>query len=139
MGIFAGCTPWGFHAAIAIALATILRLNRLWAFAASRAAILPVYLAIAFCEIEAGHLLRTGQLARLTPGEAFAQRYDLLTEWLVGTLLVGSVLAAAGGALAYALATLYRSRARNRAGVPFEGAGAPSSPHPGGPDSDDTP
>ena len=74
------------------------------AFAASRVSILPVYFAILFCEVEVGHLLRTGQFAHLTPGEAFAHRYELLTEWLVGTLVVGAALAAALGLVAYACA-----------------------------------
>ena len=103
-GVFAGCTPFGFHGAIALALATLLRLNRLWAFVASRASILPIYLLIAFCEIEAGHFFRTGQFARLSPSEAFAHRNDLLTEWVLGTLVVGSALAAFAGLLAYACA-----------------------------------
>jgi uncharacterized protein (DUF2062 family) len=115
VGVFAACTPLGFHGVIALALATALRLNRLLAFASSHISILPVYLAIAFCEIEAGHLLRRGQFAHLTPSEAFGQRYELLTEWLVGTLIVGAILATALGLGAYACAHAWQ-KARGRTG-----------------------
>jgi uncharacterized protein (DUF2062 family) len=107
-GVFAACTPFGFHAAIALALATAFRLNRLLAFAASRVSILPVYLVIAFCEIEAGHLLRRGQFAHLTASEAFAHRYELLTEWLIGTVALGGALAAIAGWWAYAAARAWQ-------------------------------
>jgi uncharacterized protein (DUF2062 family) len=114
VGVFAGCSPWGFHGILALAVATILRLNRLWAFLASRIAIFPVYLAIAFCEIEVGHLLRTGEFARLAPSEAFAHRYELFPALMLGTLVVGCVLAAVAGAAAYAGAAMWQ---RGQAGA----------------------
>ena len=112
VGVFAGCTPIGLHGPVALVLATALRLNRLWAFLASRASILPVYLVIAFSEVEAGHVVRTGQLLRMTPSEVFARRYEVLTEWLVGTLLVGSALALAAGLLAYMCARAWQRQRR---------------------------
>ncbi|HLK37152.1 MAG TPA: DUF2062 domain-containing protein, partial [Polyangiaceae bacterium] len=40
VGVFAACTPLlGAHAWIALGLATLLRLNRVWAFLASRVSI----------------------------------------------------------------------------------------------------
>jgi uncharacterized protein (DUF2062 family) len=125
-GVFAGCAPFGFHGLVAVALATLLRLNRLWAFVASRTSILPIYLLILFCEIEAGHLFRTGQFARLSPSEAFAHRSDLLTEWVVGTLVVGSALAAFAGLLAYACARAWPWR--TAPGDAGNVAGGPPSP-----------
>jgi uncharacterized protein (DUF2062 family) len=106
----------GLHAAIALVLATALRANRLWALLASRVSILPVYLVIAFGEIEAGHFVRTGEVLRLSASEAFARRYEVLTEWLIGTLLVGSALAAAAGLLAYMCARAWHRHRRTRAG-----------------------
>jgi uncharacterized protein (DUF2062 family) len=116
VGVFAGCTPVGFHAAIALALATAFRLNRLWAFVASRASILPIYLLIALSEVEAGHFVRTGELLHLTPSEALARRYDVLIEWLIGTLLVGTALAAAAGCVAYACARAWQKESAADAG-----------------------
>jgi uncharacterized protein (DUF2062 family) len=127
VGVFAGCTPVGFHALIALALATAFRLNRLWAFLASRASILPVYMLIALSEVEAGHLVRTGELLHLTPREALARRYDVLTEWLIGTLLVGSALAVATGLVAYACARAWQTQAAAEAGDTRSVEGAPVS------------
>lgn len=116
MGIFAGCTPVGLHAGVALLLATAFRANRLWALLASRVSILPVYLVIALGEIEAGHFVRTGEVLHLSASEAFARRYEVLSEWLIGTLLVGTALAAAAGLLAYMCARAWHRRRRAGAG-----------------------
>jgi uncharacterized protein (DUF2062 family) len=106
----------GLHAVIALVLATAFRANRLWALLASRVSILPVYLVIALGEIEAGHFARTGEVLHLSASEAFARRYEVLSEWLIGTLLVGSALAAAAGLLAYVCARAWHRRRRDGAG-----------------------
>jgi uncharacterized protein (DUF2062 family) len=124
VGVFAGCTPVGLHAVIAVVLATALRANRLWALLASRVSILPVYLLIALGEVEAGHFVRTGKVVHLTASEAFAHRYDVLSEWLIGTLLVGSALAAAAGLLAYVVARAARAWQRPPPGPPLAPEGA---------------
>jgi uncharacterized protein (DUF2062 family) len=129
VGIFAGCTPPGFHAAVALGLATALRLNRLWAFLASRASVFPVYLAIAFLEIEAGHLLRTGAWAHLDASEAFARRYELAADWVIGTLLVGMALGAALGLVAYGCARLWQ-RNPAEAGNRLVSSNRPEGPPP---------
>jgi uncharacterized protein (DUF2062 family) len=122
-GVFAGCTPWGVHAAVALALATLLRLNRLWALLASRASILPVYLLVAFCEIEVGHRLRTGQSTHLSAADAFAHRSEFVTDWVVGTLPVGCALAAAAGLVSYACARVWaRSPGRGPSSGASDGA-----------------
>jgi uncharacterized protein (DUF2062 family) len=127
VGIFAGCTPVGLHAVVALVLATALRANRLWAFLASRVSILPVYLVIAFGEIEAGHFVRTGEVLHLSASEAFARRYQVLSEWLIGTLLVGSALAATAGVLAYMCARTWHRRRRRRADDQVTRASTPVS------------
>jgi uncharacterized protein (DUF2062 family) len=109
-GVFAGCTPWGVHTVVALGLATLLRLNRLWALLASRASFLPVYLLVAFCEIEVGHRLRTGQPTHLSAADTFAHRYEFITDWAVGTLLVGCALAAAAGLVSYVCARVWARR-----------------------------
>ena len=72
---------------------------------------------IAFCEIEVGHRLRTGQSTHLSAADAFAHRYELFTDWLVGTLLVGCALAAAAGLVSYVFA---RAWARWQESGPLE-------------------
>lgn len=105
VGVFAGCTPFlGLHMWIALGIATVIRVNRLWAFAGSRISILPLFAWIGFCEIESAHRLRTGAWAPLAPAQVLAHGADLLTDWLIGTALVGGGLAALAGAIAYALA-----------------------------------
>jgi uncharacterized protein (DUF2062 family) len=132
VGVFAGCGPIGFHAPIALVLATAFRLNRLWAFVASRSSILPVYLAITFCEIQAGHFLRTGERLRLTPAEAFGLRYDVAAEWLIGVFVVGAVLATAAGLGAYAVARAWERRSPRRSPRAGETGDPVSSRRPAG-------
>jgi hypothetical protein len=132
VGVFAGCTPFlGLHMWIALALATLLRLNRLWAFAGSRLSILPVFAWVGFCEIECAHRLRTGAWAPLAPGEVVAHGAELLTDWLVGTVPVGGGLAVLAGAIAYAVARRWEKDAtpRRRAGSrPPSSESPPSAP-----------
>ena len=119
LGVFSGCTPaFGFHMWVAIALASLLRLNRLWAFVGSRISFTPVYAWIVFCEIEGAHRLRTGSWMALSPSEAAAHAWDVLTDWLLGTVLVGGVLGAALGTLAYVLALRSRPRSGEAGDVP---------------------
>jgi uncharacterized protein (DUF2062 family) len=105
VGAFSACTPFlGLHMWIALGLATVFRLNRLWAFLASRISIMPVYLWISFCEIELGHRLRAGEWLHVGAREALSRGMELSTDWAAGTALVGGFLAAALGLAAYACA-----------------------------------
>ena len=105
VGAFSACTPFlGLHMWIALGLATVFRLNRLWAFLASRISIVPVYLWISFCEIELGHRLRAGEWLHVSAREALSRSKELSTDWAAGTALVGGFLAAALGLAAYACA-----------------------------------
>jgi uncharacterized protein (DUF2062 family) len=115
IGVFCGCTPFiGAHMFIALGLATVFRLNRLWAFVGSRLSTSVVLYLIAFCEIELGHKLRHGVWAALQWREVLRHGGQLFGDWLVGSVLVGGVLAALLGTLAYGM-TLRRQRARARA------------------------
>jgi uncharacterized protein (DUF2062 family) len=102
VGVFSGCTPFlGVHMWIALALATVLRLNRLWAFLGSRVSSNVLFVWIAFAEIELAHRVRVGQWAPLAPERALDHGRQLLGDWLVGAAFVGGVLAAALGFAAY--------------------------------------
>jgi uncharacterized protein (DUF2062 family) len=110
VGVFAGCTPFvGFHMWIALAFATVLRLNRLWAFLGSRVSFTPLLSVIALCEIEGAHRIRTGAWASLRPGEVLARGTELLGDWLLGALFVGGPLAAALGLAAYVCAQRWQT------------------------------
>jgi len=105
VGVFAACTPfWGAHLFIALGLATLLRLNRLWAAIASRFAVTPVFILVAFAEIEAAHRVRAGTWISLAPAALVARGRELVIDWALGAALVGGAIAAAAAALAYALA-----------------------------------
>jgi len=104
VGAFTACTPFlGFHLGIAVALATLLRLNRPWAMIASRTPP-PLFLAITFAEVELAHRLRTGRWAPIELHGALAQARDLGIDWAVGTLIVGVPFAALLGLTALAIA-----------------------------------
>jgi uncharacterized protein (DUF2062 family) len=106
LGVFCGCSPFiGLHMWIALGLASILRLNRLWAFLGSRISS-SVFLAwIIFSEIELAHRLRTGAWLALSPdgaaSEAFHHGWRLLGDWLLGWTMVGATLATVLGLLAF--------------------------------------
>lgn len=104
IGVFVGCTPAiGFHAGIALALATFLRLNRLWAFLGSRVSTLAVLPWIVLAEIEVAHRLRTGEWIGLARETILRDARGLLVDWLLGTVIVGWVLASVVGILAWAV------------------------------------
>jgi uncharacterized protein (DUF2062 family) len=116
VGAFVACTPLlGLHLWLALGLATLLRLNRLWTLIASRLSSTPVLLVTAFCEIETAHRLRTGRWVPLAPHEALRHGRELLVDWILGTVLVGGLVATCAGFLAYALARAHRdAMARTR-------------------------
>jgi uncharacterized protein (DUF2062 family) len=131
LGVFSGCSPFfGLHMWIALALATLFRVNRLWAFVGSRVSSNVFYAWIAFAEIEIAHRLRTGVWAPLAPREALAQGRQLLTDWFLGALLVGAALGAALGVVAYV--AMRRRRRLNphtpRAAQPPTSESPPSAP-----------
>jgi uncharacterized protein (DUF2062 family) len=102
LGVFSGCTPFvGVHLGIALALATLLRLNRLWAALGSRISFAPVFACIAFCEIETGHRVHTGGWVPLSPHEAVARGKELVGDWLLGAVVLGGSLALVCGLAAY--------------------------------------
>jgi uncharacterized protein (DUF2062 family) len=103
LGVFAGCTPLlGLHMWIALALATLFRVNRLWAFVGSRVSSNVLFVWIAFVEIELAHRLRLGTWAPLLPRDALTHGRQLLVDWFLGSMFVGAALGAALGGLAYA-------------------------------------
>jgi len=105
VGVLVACTPLvGAHMWIALALATALRLNRLWAVVGSRASFTPIFVWIAFSEIESGHRLRTGAWAPLRPRDALAHGRELLADWALGTAVVGAAMAVCAGLAAFAVA-----------------------------------
>jgi uncharacterized protein (DUF2062 family) len=132
IGVLAGCTPLvGLHMWMALALATLLRKNRLWAFVGSRVSS-SVFLAfIAFAEIELAHRVRVGGWAQLAPREALAHGRELLVDWFLGSALVGPVLACVLGGAAYlAVRRWPRLTLRRPNGAPPPSSESPPSGRP---------
>jgi uncharacterized protein (DUF2062 family) len=116
VGVFAGVTPAvGFHGWIAVGLATVLRLNRLFAFLGSRISNFVLLPWIVLAEIEIAHRWRTGAFLPMAPHDALAQGPQLLVDWALGTLPIGAALATTLGVLAYLVA---RRRATPRTLAP---------------------
>ena len=112
MGVFAGCTPaLGFHGGLAVGLATLARLNRLWAFIGSRVSNFVIMPWIILGEVQLAHRVRTGNWLTITLEEAPDRAPELLLDWCLGTLPVGGGLAVIFGFVAYGLSRRRASRA----------------------------
>ncbi len=115
LGTFCACTPFiGLHIWLALGLATLLRLNRIWAAVGSRATSVPLLLPlVVFVEVQLGHRARAGAWLPLSPHEALSHGRELLVDWLLGALPIGAAFAGVLGSVAYAVA-VRRDRVRLR-------------------------
>ena len=107
IGAFAGCTPAiGIHGGLAIALATLFRKNRLFAWLGSRISNMIFLPFIAYTEVQVAHRLRCGEWAVMTVDRdrALEQAGTLLLDWSIGTIPVGIVIGVAVGMIGYAWA-----------------------------------
>jgi uncharacterized protein len=131
VGVLCGCTPFiGLHMWMALGLATLLRLNRLWAFLGSRISFNVVFAWVAFSEVEVAHKLRTGQWMPLDPADVLDHGRRLFGDWMLGSLLVGPVLAVALGLVAYGVACRWRLKQRTLDAAPPPSSGSPRSAPP---------
>jgi uncharacterized protein (DUF2062 family) len=128
VGVFAGCTPFiGFHAAIALVVATLFRMNRLWAVIGSRVSFFLLLPWIVLAEVQTAHRLRTGEWAPIFSANAVARADEWFLDWCLGAIPVGAALAAALGGLAYVLARRREARLTPRTPSP---APSPTSESP---------
>ena len=119
LGVFLGAVPLiAFHTMAILIAAAFLRLNRVAAVAASQLCMPPVVPALC---IEVGFFMRYGRFLTLSgvddlQGASFLQIGHMglqrLLEWLLGSLVVGTVLAVVLGFMTYAVARVLE-RARN--------------------------
>lgn len=103
LGVFIGFTPfWGVHLALAVLVASALRLNRLVVYAAANVAN-PVTIApIVFAEVQVGHRLLEGSWLPLRIAEVKDLGLGgLLWVFLVGSLLVGAAAAVVAWGFVY--------------------------------------
>ena len=134
VGVFSGCTPFiGFHLGIAFVLATLFRLNRLWAMVGSRVSTNVIYVAVVLAEIQGAHRARTGAWAPLTMQTVWDHRWEYAKDWMVGATVMGVVLGAVLGLVAYRAAL--RWRASHPAATSEHTPGVPLRPTSGSPPS----
>jgi uncharacterized protein (DUF2062 family) len=105
VGAFSGCAPApGFHGWIAVGLATLFRLNRLFAWIGSRISFFAVYPWIVIAEVEIAHRARTGEWVQISKETAVDQAGTLLLDWCLGSIPVGLALGVLAGLAGYAWA-----------------------------------
>jgi uncharacterized protein (DUF2062 family) len=115
IGAFTACTPFiGLHFWISLGLATLLRLNRVWAVVGSRLSMTPILLLTTFSEIQVAHRLRTGTWVAMNWHQAFDHGRELMFDWITGTILVGGPIAITVGLVAYSLARRWQHRLNQR-------------------------
>jgi uncharacterized protein len=108
IGVFCGTSPFiGLHMWMALGLATVLRLNRLWAFVGSRVSTSILIVWIAFSEIELAHRLRTGAWMALSfdpTAHMLDHGWQVFGDWVLGWTMVGALLATGVGFVAFGAA-----------------------------------
>jgi uncharacterized protein (DUF2062 family) len=114
LGLFFGIAPiWGFQMIAALAVAHFLRLNKAITLLASNISIPPMMPLILYAALALGHWLFTGhRLALHFTAEQMtrAKGVEYLGQWLVGSLVLAALVAAAGTIATYGVARLVRQR-----------------------------
>jgi uncharacterized protein (DUF2062 family) len=107
LGVFLGTLPLvAFHTVAILFAAGFFRLNRVVAVAASQLAMPPLVPALA---IETGYFLRRGEfLVEISLRTLGYEGLDRLAEWLIGSLVLGPVLALLVGGVIYILGVVVR-------------------------------
>lgn len=114
LGVFVGCSPaLGVHTLLALGLATLFRVNRLWTWIGSRMCNLVTLPFIVYAQVQVAHRLRTGAWMDLDRSKILEQVDTLFVDWLLGMLVVGSSLSLLFGLVAF---TGFTIRDRRRAG-----------------------
>jgi uncharacterized protein (DUF2062 family) len=106
LGVFMGALPLiACHTIAIFFVASRLRLNRMLAIAVSNICMPPFVPAI---EIEVGHFIRHGKYLTEFNMQTLAYEADQrLIEYLLGSLVVGPILAVIVGGIAYMVASTY--------------------------------
>lgn len=112
LGVFIGCSPfYGFHLALCLIFASLLRLNRGLTYLAAHVSVPGLWPLLVFGEIQVGRWLRGGGPLPFRPSEL--RQLDL---WQFGKdLLLGSAVVGVALAIPLALITYRAAQARRKA------------------------
>ena len=106
VGVFVGCSPaWGLHLALCVLLATVFRLNRVIVYAGAYVGNPLTAAPILFAELQTGHRLLHKVWLHVSIADVGTLGLGgVVADVVVGSLVVGGVLAALSGFLAWAVA-----------------------------------
>ena len=109
-GGIVGATPFfGFHFFLCVAVAWVMRLNKVTVYAAAHISSPPFIPLLGFTSVEMGELLRHGHFLHISladfrgvPLHTLAARFFI--DWMIGGVVVGAALGAVIGVLVYSVA-----------------------------------
>jgi len=112
LGLFFGIVPiWGFQMVAAATVAHSLRLNKAITLLASNISIPPIAPFIFCAALVLGHWMLTGEVLKLSPHLITKQTLlEYIWHWIIGSVVLATVVAAVGTVLAYLAATLFRRK-----------------------------
>lgn len=112
LGVLVGTTPfYGAHVWIAIGLATVMRLNRMATILGSSYSIPPLFPFIVFSSVQLGHRILQGQWLDVSlSGFSDLDPTTFGSAWVVGSLVVGSLLGALVGLACAGVAAWHHRR-----------------------------
>jgi uncharacterized protein (DUF2062 family) len=119
VGAWIGCSPALFvRTWLAVGIATLAKMNRLWAFVGAHLTANLVSAAwIVLAEVQVSHRLRQGEWLTLNRHEVSAHGFALLGDWLLGFVVVGPVISGVLALATWAIAEALRRRTKTEAAV----------------------
>lgn len=109
IGVWVGTSPaFGVHGWLALAMATALKKNRVFAFVGSRVSFFLLLPWIVISEIEVGSWLRTGRTLPLERDRIVAEATRYLGDLCLGWLVLGPIYALVLGGVAALVWRLYK-------------------------------
>ena len=111
LGVFMGVAPiWGYQMLIALALAHLLKLNKVITLVASNISIPPMIPFILYASFKTGELfINSAPLSLLDPRQLeFATIKEHLVQYLLGSITFGFGLAIIAGIVAYLMLLIFR-------------------------------
>jgi len=112
VGVFIGCSPfYGFHLALCILFARIFRLNQFLTYLAAHISVPGLWPLLVIGEIQVGRLLRGAPILSLRPADLrHTDPWQFAADLLLGSAVAGAVLA-----VAFALPTYWLACRRRKA------------------------